>query len=202
MPDSCVCLESKREGRYLEKWVQICQEKMTDKIRRLLISYQKCNNQGKIHDTGHMSFHTRQEKTASTKSSNAVRRSCFFPSLKTISVQTRHLSFSTGWCHRLELVGQCLFWETAWTKKVLSSTKGQQDQREPGGALPSAEDNNDWVENNDWAAYALALPATLRTILCCALVLTLVIAFSELWLFVIFNSECSTATKFRSLLFA
>ena len=51
------------------------------------------------------------------------------------------------------------------------------------------------------AAYALALPATLRTILCCALVLTLVIVSSELRLFIIFKSECSTATKFRSLLF-
>lgn len=39
------------------------------------------------------------------------------------------------------------------------------------------------------AAYALALPATLRTILCCALVLTLVIVPSELQLFIIFNSE-------------
>lgn len=127
----------------------------------------------------------KQEKTGTTKSSSAVR----WPSLKMVFVHARHFSFWTGGSHRLELVGQCLFWETAWAGKFSNGIKGSKT-RECSGALTSTEDN---VTACKTAAYALALPATQRKIP------TEVIVPSKLQLFIIYSSECSTTTKFTWL---
>lgn len=90
----------------------------------------------------------------------------------------------------------CSFWKTERSRKVLNCIKGQ--PKNPMELCPPQK-----IIMTEWkiAAYALALPATLTTILWCALVIILVIVPSKLWLFIIFNFECSITTKFKGLLF-
>lgn len=119
-----------------------CQEKNTDK-EKLLVSYQKCNNQGKILIQVVWVFRTKQEKHPQSPAMQSGE-----PLLKTVFVHARHLSFWTGGSHRLELVGQCLFWETARAGKFSNSPTGHNKTRECSGALTPTEDNVTRVENS------------------------------------------------------
>lgn len=90
----------------------------------------------------------------------------------------------------------CSFWKTERARKVLNYTKGQ-----PKNPMELCPLEKRIMTKWKTAAYALALPATLKTVLWRALVIILVTVHSKLWLFIIFNFECSITTKFKDLLF-